>query len=181
MTLPALTLESLANEKKYPPLYGGGHIRIMQKCIFSLDCKGHDSGVILDVENEIGNCQYILTWNTPADDRLRNAHADKVESVEDSALAISFLVATEVTPYIVLRQALRGSAIDYYLAESDCQLPFQNAAGLECSGILSGTESDIASRIKEKKRRLKSKHDLPVYIAVVEHSFPSVKIEKVLP
>lgn len=182
MELPIIALESLADEHKFHVHFSNGHVAIMQKCIFSLDHAGHSSGVILDIENEKGNCQFQLTWEEPADDRLRLAHADEIESVEDSAKAIAFLIITEITPYIILRQAMRGSRVDYVLSNDSNGLPFQDSAYLECTGIISGTDKDIIKRIGEKKERLNEiRRDFPVYIVVVEHSFPSAKVEKVQP
>lgn len=176
----SLPLESLS--EGVPVLFDNGHVAILQKCVFSMDNQGHESGVILDVENHNGGeCHYCLTWNISVTDQLKAAHADCIESVEDSAKAVSFLLIKELTPYKVARQAIRGTHVDFHLTDPTNELPFQNAADLECSGILKGDDSTVAQRIKEKRERLPRLRDFPVFIIVVEHGYPLARIEKVLP
>ena len=174
--IPALRLESLADG--IPVIFGGGHHWLIQKCVFSLDRQGHASGVILHVVQESDDdCDFSLVWELDADEQLRRAHADSVESVEDSAKALSFLLVRELTPYTAVEQAQRGTTVDYFLSEKDRDddLIFNNTARLEISGINVGDMQQIDSRVKDKLDRLKD-DPLPAYIVVVEHKAPLAKM-----
>lgn len=181
-----LALESLAS---IPALPRGAHIALLQKCCVCFDNQGFASGFFLLVEckglvasQEETETFFKLTWQETVDDALRGAHADLSESVEDSAKAIGMLLISALTQYKTCRQALRGTHIDYYLVDSNAELPFQsqNTACVEFTGILNDLDG-ITQRIKEKRKRLYDKRDFPVYIVCVEHNFPVARIERVEP
>lgn len=173
---PALSLESLADG--IPVIFGGGHHWLVQKCVFSLDRQGHASGVVLHVVQESStDCNFSLTWELEANEQLRKAHADSVESVEDSAKALSFLLVRELTPYTAVEQAQRGTTVDYFLSEKERNddLIFNNTARLEMSGINAGDMQQVDARVKDKLDRLRD-DPLPAYIVVVEHKAPLAKM-----
>ena len=174
--IPALSLESLADG--IPVIFDGGHHWLIQKCVFSLDKQGHASGVILHVvQSDADDCDFSLVWELEATDQLRKAHADSVESVEDSAKALSFLLVRELTPYTAVEQAQRGTTVDYFLSEKDRtdDLIFNNTARLEVSGINAGDMQQVDARVKDKLDRLRD-DSLPAYIVVVEHKAPLAKM-----
>ena len=174
--IPSLKLESLADG--IPVIFGGGHHWLIQKCVFSLDKQGHASGVILHVVQEAdADCNFSLIWDLEVNEQLRKAHADSIESVEDSAKALSFLLIRELTPYTAVEQAQRGTTIDYFLSEKDRNddLIFNNTARLEVSGINTGDMQLVDARVKDKLDRLKY-DPLPAYIVVVEHKVPLAKM-----
>ena len=175
-TAPTLSLESLT--EGIPVIFGGNHHWLVQKCVFSLDKQGHASGVQLNVLQEsCPDCAFHVTWELEVNEQLRKAHADSVESVEDSARALSLLLIRELTPYTAVEQAQRGTTVDYYLSEKDRNddLIFNNTARLEISGINSGDMQQVNARVKEKLDRLKKDYT-PAYIVVVEHKAPLAKM-----
>lgn len=179
-------LEALA---EIPSLPRGSHIAILQKCIVSFFYEGFTSGLILlseysnypDRDNVDEKC-FKFVWDETVDQTLLDAHADLVESVEDSAKAIALLLISRLTKYKVGRQSPRGTHIDYYLTDPNSELPFQknDAACIEITGIKSGIEK-VQTRINQKINRLHRERDFPTYIVCVEHSFPLAKIERVDP
>lgn len=183
MSNKVLALESLS---QIPICPSGAHISILQKCVVSLCSQNHDTGVCLLLKVDDQEFCYTIEWEQQNIPILWRAHKDLFESVEDSARALAFLLIEDLTSYKIFEQAERhGTGFDYWLSPdlySD-SLPFQNAARLEITGILSGTEKMIQSRLREKVLRLekaKIKASSPVYIVVVEHSNPIAHIEKVI-
>ncbi|MBD5608247.1 MAG: hypothetical protein HDQ93_05290 [Desulfovibrio sp.] len=188
MPLESLKLESLS---EIPVLPRGAHVALMQKCLVCLDsqkfCKG--SPIVVEcvgfpgIAPRTGEAYFLIDWDVTVDDALKAAHADLVESVEDSAKAIGLLLITKLTPYTAGRQALRGTHIDYLLVDkTNEELPFQaeTTAEVEFTGILEGIDK-IGERTKNKRERLHAKRDFPVFIVCVEHSFPLALIERVEP
>jgi hypothetical protein len=182
VTIPQISLESLKDISVLPR---GAHIAILQKCIVALDSQGHESGVILllEMQDELNNLTeqfFKIEWIETVDEELRAAHEDLYESVEDSAKALGLLLLPKVTPYTAVRQAIRGTHVDYYLVNADDALPLQSqaAASVEFTGILKDID-EIEHRIKVKRKRLTSNQIYPIYIVCVEHSFPLARIEKV--
>lgn len=181
-----IRLEDLSDSSRFPIHAGGTHVSMVEKCAFCMGNCSHTTGVTLNVKDvsSLENFQFTLHWDVPYDDRLQAAHADANESAEKSAIAIAFLLMTQLFPYMVVRQAKRRTHVDYYLADRSAELPFQaeTTALLECSGIMRGRQADINSRVKDKEKRYKRKpQDHPAFIAVVEHSKPIAQIKKVLP
>ncbi len=112
---------------------------------------------------------------------MRLSHADLQEAVEFAACAITFLVVPELTELTTLRQAVKGTTVDYYLVrkDEDDLLIFNDAARLEISGILTENESNsVESRIRDKLKRLKPDPSgvLPTFISIVEFSQPWSKV-----
>ena len=184
MTNKVIHLEALA---EVPSLPRGSHIALLQKCIVSFFYQGFTSGLISEYSNHstpknVDEQCFKIVWDEVVDQALLDAHADLVESVEDSAKAIALLLISRLTKYKVGRQSARGTHIDYYLTDPNSELPFQknDAACIEITGIEKGVEK-VQTRINQKIKRLHNKRDFPTYIVCVEHSFPLAKIERVEP
>ncbi|MBD3309540.1 hypothetical protein GF348_24385 [candidate division KSB3 bacterium] len=109
------------------------------------------------------------------------SHADLQEAVEFAACAVTFLVVPVLTELTTIRQAVRGTTVDYYLAPLDNEdsLIFNNAARLEISGILVENDNNsVENRIRGKLKRLKQDPSgaLPTFISVVEFGQPWSKV-----
>jgi hypothetical protein len=152
-----------------------------QNCIVCLDNQGHKSGVRLDVQHyDDSNVAFQVFWDNEVTDELRRAYADLVKATENAACAIALLIVHEITDFIAIEQASRGTTIDYYLSHKDKMddLIFNYAARLEASGILREDESNtIDGRLNEKLKRLKP--GLLTFIIIVEFSYPKSKVVKV--
>jgi hypothetical protein len=120
-----------------------------------------------------------LVWPT-VDDQQRRTYADMQEATELGACGVAILVVKEATAKVVVERSKKGTGFDYWLGDTsdDNGLPFAGASRLEVSGILTGTKSQIQSRIKQKKGQLApSDHLAPGFVAVVEFGTPIACVE----
>jgi hypothetical protein len=136
-----------------------------------LEHHGHEHGVVLS-----GNGDCSRTWRLfwpPATDQTRRTWRDMAEATEYGACGIAILVVKEHTGYSVLERARKYQGCDYWLGEED-DLPFQNKARLEISGILHGNDASVRQRVKEKveQTRQSDGSGIPAYIVIVEFGRP---------
>jgi len=135
---------------------------------------GHPEGVVLEVEGHLSR-RYALSI-IHVTEQIRNTY-DMDEAVELGACGVAILVIRDITGLTVIR-ARKGIGIDYWLGDYQGDLPFQNAARLEVSGILQGDQSRINARVKEKLDQVRTSNSpLPAYICVVEFGRPMMRVE----
>jgi len=87
----------------------------------------------------------------------------------------------EISDLTVVERSKKGAGFDYWLGEKNDGGPlFQGKARLEVSGIRTGSESAVESRVKQKLRQTQpSDGTLPAIIIVVEFGSPqSVVVRK---
>jgi hypothetical protein len=122
--------------------------------------------------------EFALAWGR-ADDRVMRTHMDLQDAAEHGAHAVSFLMVRELTNYQVIRQSRKGTGVDWHLGRRDRFL-FQDAARLEVSGILKGSEADLAKRVQRKLEQT-SQSDLtrlPAFVSVTEFGTPRTRFLK---
>ncbi len=126
-------------------------------------------------EKEIALFQF--KWST-VNQQIKDMHNDLVYETEYGAYCIAFLIIHYLTDYKVIRRSKRKTGFDYWLGKKETDYPFTDAARLEISGILKGNSTDIAHRIKVKKKQIKQSdsQNLPAYIIVTEFSKPISKL-----
>ena len=75
-------------------------------------------------------------------------------------------------------KAPQGTGFDYWLTSNDERNFFE--ARLEVSGLLKGTQAEIAQRQREKLRQTLRSDDtrLPAYVLIVEFGLPEARIVK---
>jgi hypothetical protein len=84
----------------------------------------------------------------------------------------------ELTGKLVIERSKKGPGFDYWLGENDDDLLFAGKARLEVSGILSGSPTQIETRVRQKKAQVKPSDNLaPGYVAVVEFGNPTAHVE----
>jgi hypothetical protein len=171
----ALSLESLYNTIQVIPFDAAGFYELC--CLVCLDSQSHKSGVTLRaIYTEKWN-YFTVSWNRSITEKDKISFADMVSTTEFAACALALLLVQELTNFKVIRQAVRGTTIDYYLGLTNANndLLFNNVARLEVSGILKENKSNtVDGRLREKAKRLKP--GLPAIIAVVEFSKPWSKM-----
>lgn len=186
-----LNLDGLVERIPAVPSVAGAFFALA--CRVCLDSQGHGSGVALQTEMPHGSETMQLHWQESVTERDRRGMQDERKTTDFGACAIAFLFVDRYTDYTPYEQSATGDTIDYYLAPK-AALPqllqedtlIFNSPGeypiayLEASGIRCENEGNtIADRLGSKKRRLKTPHDLPTFIAVVEFSRPRAKMIKV--
>jgi hypothetical protein len=119
-----------------------------------------------------------MEW-VPVDDQSRRCYADMQEATEWGACGVAILVVKEATGKLVVERSKKGTGFDYWLGDKDDDgLPFAGTSRLEVSGILTGTKSQIDSRIRQKKEQIKpTDHLAHGFVAVVEFGTPIACVE----
>jgi hypothetical protein len=137
-----------------------------------LEDRRHVQGVILNLAGE-AEAAYPLNWQ-PVDEQQRRCHNDLQEATERGASGIAILLIERLTGLTVLERSKKRTGFDYWIGlPGDGSLLFQGKARLEVSGILKGTTSAVASRVKAKLAQVKpTDKEAPAYIAVVEFGSP---------
>jgi hypothetical protein len=142
-----------------------------------LEDQKHPSGVRLQRGGMMPDDMHV-EW-LPVDEQQRRCYADMQEATEWGACGVAVLVVREVTGLVVVDRSKKGSGFDYWLGEKDSDnLPFAGTSRLEVSGILTGTQTQIASRIKQKKDQMKpTDHLASGFVAVIEFGTPTACVE----
>ena len=170
--IPELNLECLcAGMPAVTPAFGKALAEAGAVC---LDEVGHQNGVELLVTGA-HRAKFRLLWPevTP---QMKNCYNDLQDSTENGAYGVAFLLLKHFTDYTVIQRSRKGPGFDYWLGKEGNPL-FQNAARLEVSGILKGTASKIASRVKQKLAQVTPSDGLsPAYIVVVEFGNPASQV-----
>ena len=177
-TLVVLDLRSLeSGMPALTPALGRVHAEAAAAC---LDNQGHREPVALSVRR-IDGPGFILRW-PELTETMRRAYNDLERATELGAYGIAIMLIKEQTGLAVVWQSKKGTGFDYWLGpvEAEDQLVFQNSARLEVSGILSGTESQFLTRVKQKLKQTTASDEtgLPAYAVVVEFGCPQAEVAK---
>jgi hypothetical protein len=166
-----LNIESLF--KTMPRLSPGCTLLRGEAAVVCLDGQGHSQKCDLEVEGDFTETFRVSRRAVTA--AMKASHNDDVKAVEHGAEAIAFLLMLRLTPYKVVQQSKRGCADDWWLAPRGKL--FQDAARLECSGILAGDHAETDRRTKEKVERLKrAKPTRPTYVCVTNFKYARAKV-----
>jgi hypothetical protein len=134
---------------------------------------GHPNGVVIVVTGDFV-AQFGVVWSEPVTSQVLNSWRDEQEMTEFGAIGVAILLMLELTPYTVIRRAVLGDGVDYWLGYRNSEAPFQGAARLEISGILRGDAATIRSRVRAKEQQATAtSKELPAHIIVVEFSAPA--------
>ena len=133
--------------------------------------QGHTVGVELKVDGE-----YIETFKVYwpiITEQMRRCWNDEEVTTEHGAYAVAFLLIRSLTEFTVIERSRKGIGFDYWLGYEDDEIPFQNRARLEISGIRKGNDRVVKARIKQKINQAKRSGGLlRVFIIVVEFGRP---------
>jgi hypothetical protein len=145
-----------------------------------LENQGHAESVELLVSE---NKEQFELRRKPVSARMRRAYFDLQNATELGACGIALLLARELTGLTAIQQSRKGGGFDYWLGPANQPadtLAFQNSARLEVSGILSGTETQMSTRLKQKVDQMEPSDDtgLPGIAVVIEFSRPQAKLEQ---
>lgn len=150
--------------------------RLAEASAFCFNNQEHQSGVELQVQG-ITCTSMKVYWEHEITEQIINTWDDHQEATEAGATGVAFLLVLELTEFTVIRRARKGTGFDYWLGYVNAELPFQDSARLEISGILRGGAKEIRSRINKKKKQVQpTDGSLPAYIVVVEFSKPETHV-----
>jgi hypothetical protein len=137
-----------------------------------LEHHGHTDGVTLPIKGSV-DASAMMCWPEVTDQHLRT-HNDMQDATECGACGVAFMIALSISGYEVLLRSKKGDGFDYYLGKDDPDRMYQNAARLEVSGILEGTDVEIQKRVRQKLKQTDPSDTmgLPAFVCVVEFSQP---------
>ena len=169
-----IDLDTLANGM--PGLTSACGRSLAEAAAVCLDDRKHTSGVSLQITG-LQKQERVLTWPSVTDQQ-RRCYNDLQEATERGAYGVAILVVKELTGQLVVERSKKGPGFDYWLAHADDEQLFSNKARLEVSGILSGTDTEMRGRTRQKKKQIQPSARLaPGYVAIVEFSKPTAHLE----
>jgi hypothetical protein len=173
-TLRQLVLAELA--KGLPGISPAMGQFLAEASAVSLERQRHPQGVHLTVSG-ISPSGFAIHWPQPVSQQLFDTWDDEQECTEYGACGVAILLILDLTAYTVIRRARKGQGVDYWLGHKDAVQPFQEAARLEVSGILSGDDAAIQARTRAKLRQTApTDGPLPAYVVVVEFGSPASRM-----
>ncbi|MGH7595845.1 MAG: hypothetical protein ACREOI_05800 [bacterium] len=141
-----------------------------------LEEQGHFDGVELKVSGEFTEAFKVYWPNVT--DQMRLCWNDQEVTTEHGAYGMGMLLIRDLTDFSIIERSRKGAGFDFWLGYED-ELPFQNKARLEISGIRKGDDSTVKARVQQKlKQTERSKGMFPAYIVVVEFSKPLSHVVK---
>lgn len=154
------------------PVSGG---MLAEAAAVCLEDRNHKARALLEGTGLMNESRFV-EWD-PTDERCRRSHADMQEATEHGACGVAILITHEFTGKVVVERSKKGTGFDYRLGEPEAPediLPFSaDLTRLEVSGILSGTDTQIAARVKQKKKQMNPSDDLGRgIVAVIEFGKP---------
>jgi hypothetical protein len=174
--LRSISLEDLRTGFPHvPPACGEHHAQAASVVFHHL---GQSSGVGLTIGGDFSEVVRV-EWAHEVDGPMRRYWSDLSEAVEQGAVGLAILLVKLLTGYTVVERAVKGTGIDWWLGQSDDPL-FQRKARLEASGILSGSPTKVASRVRAKveQTRQSDSSGLEALVVVVEFSTPQAEVIK---
>lgn len=138
----------------------------------------HQKGVEIKIEG-IKKTSFSILWKTVTE-QMKCCWNDEEYTTEHAAYAVAFLLISELTEFTVIERSRKGTGFDYWLGKkgNPKQLPFQDKARLEVSGIRNGNNNQIEQRVTGKIKQISKSNNLGLksYIIVVEFSLPISRV-----
>ena len=141
-----------------------------------LDDQDHQSGVQIAIVSDFKGT-FEFHWDAITE-QMRRTWEDEQYATEHGAYCLAFLLIMELTGLSVIERSRKGPGFDYWLGEPS-ELPFQNKARMEVSGIRNGTRGQINQRVREKMEQVSpSDGTYPAIIVVIEFSRPEAQVHQ---
>ena len=162
-----------------------------------LESQQHEPGVQMSVRG-ISNKMYPVDWPISSP-HSRRTRSDLQEATEDGAAGVAVLLAIREIGHTVILRSHKTTGIDYWLGDNDTasvsaaekrmteelQALLEDdelivRGRLEVSGILNGSNREIASRSKTKMGQTtrSASSALPAYVIVVEFGRPLAEVTR---
>ena len=144
------------------------------------ESQNHSKGVELKV-NGTFEARYQVFWQQVTEQMLR-CWNDPEYTTEQGACGVAVLLMLELTDYTVIEKSRKGTGFDYWLGKAEDRegLPFQKSVRLEVSGIRSGDDRLVRTRVNQKLKQVAPSDDtgLPAYVVVVAFGPPLSRVVK---
>ncbi|MBA4390130.1 MAG: hypothetical protein C0399_04245 [Syntrophus sp. (in: bacteria)] len=142
-----------------------------------LESQGHVKGKEISVQG-IHSIEYFLHWPDVTDQMERCLHDPEV-ATEHGAVGIAVLLMKRLIGFTVIQRSRKGTGFDYWLGD-ETDMPFQNKARLEVSGIRNGNQKVLKARVREKltQTEVSDETRLPAYVVVVEFGQPLAEVRQ---
>lgn len=136
-----------------------------------LEDQGHVRRAVLHVTGHY--TEFLAVIWPGVTDQMRRCHNDPEVATEWGAYGIAILLIQDLVGFTVIERSRKGTGFDYWLG-ADEEWIFQHKARLEVSGIRSGDDATMRSRIARKlgQTRQSDAMGIPAYVIVVEFSRP---------
>ncbi|MHB8808884.1 MAG: hypothetical protein ACYC9M_02570 [Desulfobulbaceae bacterium] len=140
-----------------------------------LESQGHTNGRELFVQGMLSR-NYALRW-PEVTDQMERCLNDPEVATEHGAVGIAVLLMKSLIGYAVIQRSRKGTGFDYWLG-NETDMPFQNKARLEISGIRNGNQKSVKTRVREKltQTEVSDETKLPAYVVVVEFGQPVAEV-----
>lgn len=162
--------------------YGAFLAEAIAVCLTSA---GHTSPVKLIVEGDF-DAEFELEWQEVIGVAELSSWRDLKEATEYAAMGLAVLLVSALTIYGIFQRNEQGEDADFTMQEvSDPNVALYyivQKAHLEVSGIFAESLTNTLNmRISTKTKGLEKRliPSLPVFIAVIEFSFPKAKIVEI--
>ncbi len=159
---------------------------LIECCMYCMHTRGHKTNVRLDLKVLGAKGACAVCWNDTVTRTWSYRYdGNETKTTEHGATAIALMVIKEYTDYTAVREAYKGTRVDYVLSRKDFDedtFIFDQAdAYVEIRGIRKETKGNtIVSAARKKLQRLNKAvgidKDLPCYVAVVEFGQPHTRI-----
>jgi hypothetical protein len=176
MTEGSYTFTFNALRKGELGLTASGGTYFAEAASYCLHVHSHPNPVRLSLSGDLSGSG-TLEWGSISAAH-RRTHADLQDAAEFGACAIGIVIAVQLTGLSGVERSVKGTGVDFWLVkDSDDRGIFQRSARLEASGILTGTETTIRARAKQKLAQTNpsDKAGLPAYVVVVEFGSPEAR------
>ncbi len=141
-----------------------------------LESQGHSQGDLLQVNGDCHN-RYALAW-PPVTEQAKRCWNDHQVATEHGAVGLAVLLVKKEIGYEVIERSRKGTGFDYWMGD-DSEVPFQNKARLEISGIRCGEKRDVRARVNQKlKQTNPSDGLLPAYVVIIEFGSPLAEVRR---
>lgn len=142
------------------------------------DNQRHTLPVTLDVQGAFDESVQVSCAHAVTDAMIRELR-NLNTATEWGAEAVAFLLVRHLTGFQIIEMSAIGTGFDWWVGKKKGS-GFQRCARLEVSGILSGDETQLNARVRQKLEQTTQSDDLgrPAFVVVVEFSAPRSRVMK---
>jgi hypothetical protein len=169
---PELDLSALSGG--FPALTSAAGTFLSEAAAVCLHMQGHDERCSLEVTGTYPAVCFVVRPQVTG--TMRSCYRDPKRATENGAYGIAILLMQKLAGYTAVEQSITTTGVDYWLSNDD-ELAYMNAR-LEVSGLLSGTDSQVKYRMKQKLAQTvpSDSTGLPAFAAIVEFGQPRAQV-----